>query len=132
MRTALDGGDGAVGQRAAVCDGAVDDVVLQDGGSLLSSEVAQGRANVLKRSVVGGEDGQVGGRVDGLGEVGGVNCTQERTQASFLSDHADVRGNGEEAIDDMDHTTVECNVLQSIVSFFVKYKICSINHLQLQ
>jgi hypothetical protein len=49
-----------------------------------------------------------------------------------LSDHADVRGNGEEAIDDMDHTTVECNVLQSIVSFFVKYKICSINHLQLQ
>lgn len=114
---AAEGGDGAIGQRAAVGDGAVNDVVLQDGSSLLGSEVAQGRADVLKRSVVGSEDGQVGCGVDSFGEVGGVDSTQESTQTSFLGDHADVRGNGEEAIDDMDHTTVECDVLEQIISF---------------
>lgn len=108
--------DSAVGQRAAVGDGAVDDVVLQDGSSLLGSEVAQGGADVLKRSVVGGEDGQVGGGVDGFGKVCGVDCTEESTQTGFLGDHADVRWDSEKAVDDMDDTTVECNVLQ-IVSF---------------
>ena len=74
---AAESGDGAVGQRAAVGNGAVDDVVLQDGGSLLSSQVAEGRADILERSVVGGEDGQVRGGVDGFGEVCGVDCTEE-------------------------------------------------------
>lgn len=116
--TTTESRDGGVGQRAAVCHGAVDDVVLQDRGSFLGSEVAQGRADVLERSVVGGEDGQVWCRVDGLGEVCGVDCTKESTQTSFLSDDADVRRDSKEAVDDMDHTAVECNVL-SIISFLV-------------
>ena len=113
---ATESGDGAVGQRAAVCYGAVDDVVLEDFGSLLGSEVAQGRADILERSVVGGEDGQIWGGVDGLGQVRCVNGTQECTQASFLGNDADVRWESEEAVDDMDHTSVKCDVLE-IISF---------------
>ena len=113
---AAESGDGAVGQRAAVCHGAVDDVVLQNGSGLLCSQVAQGRADVFERSVVGGEDGQIGCRVDSFSEVCGVDCTKESTQAGFLGNDADVRWDSEEAVNDMDYTTVECNVLR-IVSF---------------
>lgn len=106
--------DGTVGKRAAVCNGSVDNVVLQDGSSLLSSEVAQSRADVLERCIVGCEDGQVRCRVDGLGQVGGVDCTKEGAEASFLSSDTDVGRDGEQAIDDVDDTAVESDVLLSI------------------
>lgn len=111
---ATEGGDSAVGQRAAVCNGSVDDVVLQDGSSLLSSEVAQSGADVLEGCIVGCEDGQVGCGVDGFGQVGGVDCTEEGAEASFLSSDTDVGRDGEQTVDDVDDTAVESDVLLSI------------------
>lgn len=108
---AAESGDGAVGQRAAVGDCAVDDVILQDRGSLLGSEVAQSRADVLEGSVVGCEDGQVGCGVDGFCQVGGVDCSEESTETGFLSSDTDIGRNSEDAVDDMDDTAVETNVL---------------------
>ena len=111
---AAESGDCAVGQRAAVGNGSVDDVVLKDGSSLLGGEVAQSRADVLECSVVGCKDRQVGCSVDGFCQVGGVDCTEEGTETSFLSGDTDIGRDGEKAVDDVDDTAVESDVLLSV------------------
>ena len=108
---AAEGGNCAVGQRAAVGDGAVDDVVLQDRGGFFGGQVGEGGADVLEGGVVWCEDGQIGGGCDGFGEAGCVDGTEEGAETGFLSDGADVRREGEQTIDNVDHSTIEGNVL---------------------
>ena len=80
---AAEGWDGAVGESARVGDGAVDDVVLEDAGGLLDSEVAEGGADVLEGGVVGREDGEVWYRADGRGEVGSLDSAEESGQVGL-------------------------------------------------
>lgn len=108
---AAESGDCAVGKRAAVGDGAVDDVVLQDRGGFFGGQVGEGGANVLEGGVVWCEDGQIGGGCDGFGEAGCVDGTEEGAETGFLSDGADVRREGEQTIDNVDHSTIKGNVL---------------------
>lgn len=76
-------------------------MVLKNRSSLFTGQVRESAANVLEGSVDRGEDGDIGGRVDGFGEVGRVDGAEEGTQASFLSNSADVRGDGEQAVNDV-------------------------------
>lgn len=121
---AAEGRDGAVGQRAAVGDCAVDDVVLQDRGGFFGGEVGEGGADVLEGGVVGGEDGEVRGGGDSFGKAGCVDCTEEGAETGFLSDGADVRREGEEAVNNVDDSTVEGNVLMASL---VNIRIVSID-----
>lgn len=68
---------GAVGQVGAVADevAAWDDVVAEDGGQFGDGEVGEGGADVLEGFVVGGEDGEVRGRVEVFVEGGVDNGT---------------------------------------------------------
>ena len=126
---AAEGRDGAVGQRAAVGDCAVDDVVLQDRGGFFGGEVGEGGADVLEGGVVGGEDGEVRGGGDSFGKAGCVDCTEEGAETGFLSDGADVRREGEEPVDNVDDSTVEGNVLMASL---VNIRIVSIVQVNLQ
>jgi hypothetical protein len=65
----------------------------------------------LESGVVRGEDGKVRGGVDGFGELGCVDGSEESAEAGFLSDSADVRWESEETVDDMDDSTVEGDIL---------------------
>ena len=114
---AAKGGDGAVGQRAAVSDCAIDDVVLQNCGSLFGGEVGEDRADVLESGVVRSENGQVGSGVDGFSEVGCVDSTEEGAEPGFLSNSADVRRDGEETVDNVDNSAVEGNVLMMLLAY---------------
>lgn len=111
---ATESGDRAVGQRAAVRDGAVDHVVLQDLGGFFSSEVGQSRRNVLESSVDGSKDGEVRRRVDSFSQVRCIDGTEERAKSSLLSNSADIRRYSKKAVNYMNDSTIKGNVLGSV------------------
>lgn len=109
--SAAEGGHGAVGERAGVSDGAVDGMVLEDAGGLFDGEVAEGGADVLECGIVGREDGEVWCRVDGRGEVCSFDGAEEGGEVRFCGCGGDVGWNGEDAVDDVDDTAGEVEVL---------------------
>lgn len=112
---ATDGRDPlAVGQVGAVCDRAVDDVVLEDRGELVAGEVWQCGADVLERLVGRCEDGDVAERVDGVHQVGLCQCAGEGGEVGSNGSAGGVLGHGEDAIDDVNDTTGEVHVLSKV------------------
>ena len=89
-------------------------MVGQDIGDLLSGEVAKSRANVLDGLVAGREDGNVGGGVDGLNEVGGIEGSTQRGQAGGTECVRGSLGKDQQGVDDVDNTTGEVDVLNTI------------------
>lgn len=92
-------------------------MVLKNRSSLFTGQVRESAANVLECSVDRGENGDIGRRVDGLGKVGRVDSTKESTQASFLGNSADVRGDGEQAVNDVNDfllVSVDLHVLLEV------------------
>jgi hypothetical protein len=71
---------GAVLKTAGVGDSAVDDVVGEHGGDVLGCGVLERGSDGLEGFVGGGEDGEVGGLVDGGDQVGGVDGAVEGGQ----------------------------------------------------
>lgn len=118
-----DGQVGAVGslerssvlQSAAVADSAGDDVVSEDAGYLLSGEVGKTGTDGLESGVVGREDGDILGGVDGIDKFSCTKSTGERSQSSGKSGLGSGLGDSKDSVDDVDHTTGEVDIL-TIVS----------------
>lgn len=109
-------GHGAVGQRAAVGDSTVDDVILQDGRSILDGDVGKDGGDVLEGGVVGRKDGQVRCGVHSFGELSRIEGAKQCGQVGLLSDGTDIGRDGEQTVNDVDNATVEGKVLQSLIS----------------
>ncbi len=92
--------DGGVGQTAAVGDGAVDDVVLEDGGGLRRGDVAQSGGDVLEGVVGRREDGDVGRPVERGREVRGVDGPEQGGQVGVLCHGGEVAGDLEDGVCD--------------------------------
>ncbi len=91
-------------------------MVFEDTGELLHGQIWQGRANGLEGGVVGGEDGEVFGRVHGVDQVclhqsaGGVG------EAGINGRRGDVGREGEDLVDDVDNTSGKVHVLILLAS----------------
>jgi hypothetical protein len=105
----------SVSQRAAVADCAGDNVVGKHAGDLLSGEVGKTGTDSLESGVVGGEDGNILGGVDGVDKVGSVESTGERSQSCGKSSLRGGLWQSKDSVDDVDNTAGEVNIL-SIVS----------------
>lgn len=87
-----------------------DSVVGKDTGDLLGGEVAKARADSLESGVVGSENGDILSGVDGIHEVGRIESTTERSEASSSGSAGDVLGQSKEAVDHVDDTASEVDV----------------------
>lgn len=106
------GGEGSALQEGGVGDGAVDDVVLEEGGGLGGGEVGEDGADILEGGVGGREDGDVLCHVEGHGEVGGLEGTGKGGQASGFGGGRDILGDGEGSVDNVHHPVGDGDVLR--------------------
>lgn len=106
--------DGAVPQGAAVSDSAVYDMVCEDVGQVSGGEGTETRADGLEGSVPGREDGYVAEAVDSGDEAGVGERAGEGGQAGGDGGVGGALGEGEDAVDDVDHTAGEVDVLYSV------------------
>lgn len=86
-------------------------MVGQDIGDLLGGKVGKTRANVLDGGVVWSEDGDVGGSVDSVDEVGCVEGTTQRGEVGSSKRVGSSLGQGQETVDNVNHTASEVHVL---------------------
>jgi hypothetical protein len=100
----------SVGQRAAVAHSTGNDVVGKDAGYLLSGKVGKAGTDSLESSVVGSEDGNILGGVDGVDEVGRVESAGERSQTCGKSGLGGGLGQSKDSVNDVDYTTGEVNI----------------------
>lgn len=89
-----------------------DDVVGKDAASVLSAEVAESRADVLESLVVGCEDGDVRCVVNGVEQLGRVDGSTEGNKVCSRKGIGSVLREGQNTVDDVDHTTSEVHVLR--------------------
>ena len=92
-------------------------MVLEDLGGLLGSQIACGRADGLESTVGWRKDGDILRAVQDRGEVCGLSGAEKGGQVGVDGDGREVARDLEQAVDDMDNTASEVQVLpKSLVS----------------
>jgi len=86
-------------------------VVLEDTGELLHGQVGQSGANGLECGVVGCEDGEVFGAIDGVDQVRLHQSASGVAQASIHGSHGGIGWYSEDLVDDMDNTSGKVHIL---------------------
>ena len=121
---------GAVRQCGAVSNGSVHDyltvsgrtaslpsrltVIIKNTSQLFRSQICRGRTNVLESIVVWDEHGDVFSRIDRIDQLRRLQSTYGRAQSSLLRRHRDFQRFCQHPIDDVDYTTGEVYILQSV------------------
>lgn len=101
----------AVPQRAAVSNSAIDNVVLENALEVIAAEITHNRTNIGKCGVVGSKDGNVLLLDDILSDVSLSKGTDDGREVGGDGSIGEVLGDAKYAVDDVDGTTSEVEVL---------------------
>lgn len=101
----------AVPQRAAVSDSAIDNVVLENALEVVAAEITHNGTNIGKCSVVGRKDGNVLLLDDVFSEVSLSKGANDGREVGGDGNVGEVLGDAEDAVDDVDGTAGEVEVL---------------------
>lgn len=99
-------------EATAVSDGPLDNVVLQDAGQVLGTELSDDRGDGGKGVVVGSKDGDVLKAVEGGAKVRLGHGADKGGEAALDCRLGGALGDLEDGVDDVDHTAFEFDVLQ--------------------
>lgn len=102
---------GAVLQGRGVSNGAVDDVVRENGGHLLGCKGGESRSDGLESLVIWRKDGDVAERIDCVDELCACKRAREGGEAGIDGGCRSIHGKGEDPVNDVDDTTSEVDIL---------------------